>query len=448
MRHFRLTLLTTACAIALSACSSGGKGAEQYKSLVEASTQNAQASQNQTALSNLQASLTAAQQAESEAKSALSAAKAKVAELEKALSEAKALASANEAKVAQLQADLTTAKAQANQLTEAQQQASEAAAKVAQLQAELDKVKKALAGYQAAEAAELAAQQEAERIKAEEAAMAEKVKTLYETAVVSNGNENGVSKLSGSVATIKNGEYQVTAVPTNSQQNLNVVTLDGKELTLFSQQELLDIAGSFGWGKEKKLVGVTDITNEQGQVIGKKSGLPTSWWGDDFAHLRFGYVTENGETKMFVQGNMTPVSETEATTFSWTNHYRAGSSDPQADPYAPPYENEIVRPMLTTGEADYKGYAFYGKGAEIQQYNLTGKANFDEKSVTLAMLNEDKTTKLSMKGTIADNTFAGTHEGVVMKGAFYGTKAYNLGGLFYQTTGEEKGSQGVFGASQ
>ncbi|WGE43779.1 transferrin-binding protein-like solute binding protein [Actinobacillus equuli subsp. equuli] len=186
---------------------------------------------------------------------------------------------------------------------------------------------------------------------------------------------------------------------------------------------------------------IFDITTENGK--GKVGSLPRKSTGSDFEHMRYGYYTDkDGKTSLFVQGYLTPTTaaqtgEETKSPFNYWDASRGNNSSPQ-----PLYSLPVEKVY------EYKGTTFYGNGNQYAEYATTAYADFDNKKVQVNVLNTTGENKLTFGGNINNNTFEGTHNGIVTKGAFFGKRASDIGGIFYQTEGAEKGNNGVFGATQ
>lgn len=234
-----------------------------------------------------------------------------------------------------------------------------------------------------------------------------------------------LTRVNGKHLVVKQGN--LLDKPLTNQENLDQLIVDGKSITLY---RLDDIRAT---GEREYQ---TKDLNENG-LVGKLGSFSKSRSVDDFAQIRYGYVTdENGQTTLFVQGHTTP-TEQNATSPFFRNSY---GTDNQ-------WRGVTLRKM-PSGETAYRytGTAFYGKEGNYQELTVNALADFQHKKVK-AELKDGETTKVVLGGIIRGNTFVGEHNGVVTSGAFYGYMAQDLGGVFYQTAGEEKDKQGVFGAT-
>ncbi|MCK3655528.1 hypothetical protein A4G19_07120 [Pasteurellaceae bacterium Macca] len=235
--------------------------------------------------------------------------------------------------------------------------------------------------------------------------------------------------VTGKLLTVENQKFTHSDVP-KSNRELNQLIINGKTIDLFSAEEI----------KAHRRTSPTDYVindlSDKGVQAGKVGSLPKSKLADDFAQMRYGYVTDGNKTTLFVQGHLTPENGTANTPYS---HYFYATNTPQAT------KGEVLEGLPASGSYKYIGSAFYGKDNAYQQLKAEATADFTQKTVSVA-LKEGDVEKLSLQGEIKGNTFSGLYQGVETKGAFYGTKAQDMGGIFYQTTGEEK--QGVFGATK
>ena len=107
--------------------------------------------------------------------------------------------------------------------------------------------------------------------------------------------------------------------------------------------------------------------------------------------------------------------------------------------------------MTTSGSVTYVGSAVYGKNGSYE--GLDGKvravANFDTKNidVTIDLTKAGGATdKLEFGGQIKGNTFAGEKNGIETRGGFFGY--YDLAGVYQVKSGDKKGYNGAFGATE
>lgn len=415
MNKLKLSVLATACILALTACSSGkGKGGDYL---------NGEANKR---IQELNARV-------DEAKKQVAAAEQKAKEAEKA----------SETALNQQKAEAT---AQANKAAE------EAKAELDKVTAEKAAVEKELADAKAQLAAiEKAKQDELDRAAAAEKAEQERVaNNVAETKkqVKDNGTFEkkymkpgdpwfgtaatevtlNLSNVVGKQLSVADGNFTHQDVVAESR-DLNTLVVNGKEIALYSVDEVkasvTNNSGNY----------VTKSIDAEG-VSGKVGSLSKSRFGSDFDQVRYGYVTENGKTTLFVQGHTTPATGSADSPFDRFNY--GGAREDQ-------YSSLSAMP---TGEKvwAYTGTAFYGKDGSYQELSVDAVADFNLKKVK-AELKDGDSLKLTLGGLINDNTFTGEYNGVVTSGAFYGDQAQDLGGVFYQTTGNDKDKNGVFGAT-
>lgn len=241
--------------------------------------------------------------------------------------------------------------------------------------------------------------------------------------------ERDFSFVSGKIVSVENGQL-VDKPLKDKHQELNELVIEGKSIVLYSKPEIVEYKKEYYDDYAVKKFSNDGISG----VIGS---LPNEPGILNFAQMRYGYLTENGKTTLFVQGHLTP--ETNEVNSPY-NHLYYGLPNERNK------EGDVLKPMPQSGIFDYKGFAFYGKDNQYKQLSVKGIADFNAKKVKLDLIDND-TTKLELAGNIKGNTFSGSYQGAVMNGAFYGTAARDLGGIFYQTEGELKDNNGVFGAT-
>lgn len=239
-----------------------------------------------------------------------------------------------------------------------------------------------------------------------------------------------LSNVVGKQLSVTDGNFTHQDVVAESR-DLNTLVVNGKEIALYSVDEVkasvTNNSGNY----------VTKSIEAEG-VSGKVGSLSKSRFGSDFDQVRYGYVTENGQTTLFVQGHTTPATGSVDSPFDRFNY--GGAREDQ-------YSSLSAMP---TGEKvwAYTGTAFYGKDGSYQELSVDAVVDFNLKKVK-AELKDGDSLKLTLGGLINDKTFTGEYNGVVTSGAFYGDQAQDLGGVFYQTTGndKDKNKNGVFGAT-
>lgn len=391
-KNLRLSLIAIACSLAITACSSDNKGATRYENLVKNKTEEA------------------TKRAEEKAKRAQESDTAKkLADLEKKQKELEAeLAKKQNGNTA---APSVSGNVPSNVITPSTPAKSKDVEEAKPTEKKEPEVKASVGKVLSTEEA----------------------KKALEGAFKDNGKtNNNTIKLSGS--SISTDSLTATNIDKNTTSNLNELIIDGTTITLYSPQFLANTAAT------ETEVGVGDINDKN--ITGKKGGLPKTKYGSNLEHMRYGFYTKDGKTNLYVQGLMTPVSskaddEKAYAEFNWYGLYKNGEKN---------VETVTIRSLPTEGTYEYKGTAFYGSNNNYKEYAVTSYADFTEKKVKVDVALND--SHLIFGGNIKDNTFSGTHNGIVSKGAFFGTKGTDMGGVFYQTAGEDKGHNGVFGATQ
>ncbi|WP_324682971.1 transferrin-binding protein-like solute binding protein [Bibersteinia trehalosi] len=409
MKTLKISLLSVACAIALGACSSVKDSVNSY---INSQANQAQKSANQKA---------------QDAKEAQKNAEEKAREAENKLAESeKKLAEANSSET-NTKEELKKAEAEKDNAAKAAQAEKERADK---LQQELDAAKKA-------------EQDKLVALAAEERRVAENVAALQagfedrgtENKIIAYGfrqtpTEFKISNVAGKILTVENGTLADSTFPT-AHKDLNTLLIDGKSIQLFDSA---DIQASYSMGKTT----VKEIDGDD--YLGHVVGLSKSKYHDDHTQSRYGYVTKNGKTTLFVQGHLTPIQNAEepkiASPYDHGNHFnRDGAA--------------ILDALPTDKVYAYQGLAFYGKENNYVQLNTEAIADFNEKKVKVE-LKEADTVKLTLGGNIKEggNTFAGQYNGVHTNGAFYGKAGLDIAGTFYVAEGADKDYNGVFGATK
>lgn len=251
------------------------------------------------------------------------------------------------------------------------------------------------------------------------------IQDKLDTTFIDNTTSNN-SSLSGSLITNDNGVLKISNIDKTSQQNLNKLIIDNTEIVLFSDDFIKEAASS------GKVIKTESIQHETGKV----GSLPPGKYRDNYEQLRYGYITKDGKTTLFVQGHMTPSTKVDggvSSPFSYYGYYTGKTS-----------ETRILRELPTEGVYAYEGTTFYGKDNAYSEFKTSGYADFGNKKVKI----EVPDAKLVFGGKISGNSFGGNYDGIVTKGAFYGTKGVDIGGTFYQTKGDDAGKNGVFGLTQ
>ncbi|WGE72009.1 transferrin-binding protein-like solute binding protein [Actinobacillus equuli subsp. haemolyticus] len=396
-KNLRLSLIAIACSLAITACSSDNKGATRYENLVKNKTEEA------------------TKRAEEKAKRAQESDTAKkLADLEKKQKEL-------EAELAKKQNGNTAAPSVSgnvpnNVITPSTPAKSKDVEEAKPTEKKEPEVKASVGKVLSTEEA----------------------KKALEGAFKDNGIESETIKLSGGTSTLNSNSQSYTAsdiIPTD--KNLNTLNVDGTTVTLISTGTMKEHRAKSDNSYQYEFNKIFDIKNEQEKVVGKVGSLPKRGISNDFDQMRYGYYTKNGQTILFVQGYMTPTTKYANSPFNyWKESSPNGSTS-----------TTTLNEMPTSKTYEYSGSAFYGNGHSFDELKTRAYADFDNKKVKIELLDND-TTKLTLGANITNNTFSGEHNGTVTKGAFFGNRAQDLGGLFYQTSGKDAGKHGVFGASQ
>ncbi|WGE33895.1 transferrin-binding protein-like solute binding protein [Actinobacillus genomosp. 1] len=229
------------------------------------------------------------------------------------------------------------------------------------------------------------------------------------------GNKESTS-LSGVILTAnKDGSFKA-ANPKNND-SLDTLNIDGTTISLFSAGEKLS---DIGVNKLKTLSEKDLKDSPNNKLFGYVGSI--GQYGDrglDFKAIRYGVAIVDDVAHPFVQGFLTP---------------ETGNVVVQGEQYFPiPHQ----------GSFKYTGFAVYGSGSDYKQLNSEVIADFTNKKVKVDLMGD--LTKLTFGGDIHGNTFSGTSkDGIETKGAFYGSLARDVGGVFNHT---KEGKNGAFGAS-
>ena len=229
------------------------------------------------------------------------------------------------------------------------------------------------------------------------------------------GNKESTS-LSGVILTAnKDGSFKA-ANPKNND-SLDTLNIDGTTISLFSAGEKLS---DIGVSKLKTLSEKDLKDSPNNKLFGYVGSI--GQYGDrglDFKAIRYGVAIVDDVAHPFVQGFLTP---------------ETGNVVVQGEQYFPiPHQ----------GSFKYTGFAVYGSGSDYKQLNSEVIADFTNKKVKVDLTGDS--TKLTFGGDIHGNTFSGTSkDGIETKGAFYGSLARDVGGVFNHT---KEGKNGAFGAS-
>ncbi|MGX2949514.1 transferrin-binding protein-like solute binding protein [Ursidibacter sp. B-7004-1] len=204
----------------------------------------------------------------------------------------------------------------------------------------------------------------------------------------------------------------------NGKEALNELIINDQRIILFSSSDLISGNGLDGF----KVLTNKDVAQEtpiNGTVKGLVGGFGSqaSYNPTEFRNMRFGAVNINDKSYLFVQGLLTPTSL-----------------------------QDSIYPVPRNGKFLYhKGYALYGSLGNYQQLGADVVADFNNKKVQV-VLKDGEQQKLAFNADIDGNVFKGITNGIETQGAFYGSLAAEVGGVFYQTEGVDKGKNGVFGA--
>lgn len=271
---------------------------------------------------------------------------------------------------------------------------------------------------------------------------------------VSGTNEKQVeytfSYVSGKLLQVKDGVFTDIALAPQ-QIDLNQLKIGEHTITLYSAEDI----------KAARTTSVRDnyeiksIMNENKEEIGKIGSLPLSYAKWNFRQMRYGYVTQDGKTTLFVQGHLTPETEEKAkkvrSPFSFQYYGQTiltDEDDPNSTQPHPKIKEgeELKEPMPTAGVYQYKGFAFSSHENGYQQNTITAMADFENKKVKVN-ITQGEGEALVLGGKIHGNTFEGTYNNMYTKGGFYGREARELGGFFMDTAEKSKHLHGVFGAT-
>ncbi|AGH37500.1 hypothetical protein F543_21720 [Bibersteinia trehalosi USDA-ARS-USMARC-189] len=142
-----------------------------------------------------------------------------------------------------------------------------------------------------------------------------------------------------------------------------------------------------------------------------------------YQFVRFGVINSNSHSHLFVQGLQTPIEGV------WSEIDNGHAN---------------LYPMPKSGKFVYKkGDALYGKAGNYSALSAEVRADFNQKQLNVS-LKDGQTEKLAFSAAIEGNTFNGNSHGVESKGAFYGSGANQVGGVFYESQSQYNG---VFGAT-
>lgn len=328
---------------------------------------------------------------------------------------------------------------------------SAAPAKTAQ-QIEAERLASEKAAAEKAAAEKAAAEKAAEQA---ETARIAAVKSNLDSVFVQNtetyqgknrfGSDRTFAQLSGSTANASAATFNTENIKGAKEANLNELVIGTTKIKLLSDEEIHSWAKGSNASEREKLgvlsKNLTDIDASGAKVSGKVNAFSEKVNAENLAQTRYGYVTIDGVTHFFVQGYQTPVAGTAEVNspFNLSAYTRT----------ATPASGQAVRiaEMPTDKILAYKGQAFYGKDGIYNPLDMAATADLSNKKVKV-VLSEAGADKFTFGGNIDGSNFAGNVNGVVTKGAFYGPKALDIGGIFYVTEGANKNNNGVYGGTQ
>lgn len=392
-KHLRLSFIAIACSLAITACSSDNKGATRYEDLVK----------NKVDEANKKAEEKAKKDKESETAK-------KLAELEKKQKE----------------------------LEQQLKQKNQEAPKTEPKQEDIPKVDPKEKGEPKMDPQkENPSKLESKNERTKNLTITEAKEELEKT-FKDNGISDGTALLSGGLSTSTQNSFSGRNIE-NHSKGINTLIVDGKEITLISVDDMKKHRAESDdiLDDDKKVFNkIFEINTESGH--GKVGSLPKAASKSDFEQMRYGYYTDkNGVTHLFVQGYLTPTtlkeSEKVNSPFNYYWMSRNGNSS----------DRRSLREMPISGVYEYNGKAFYGKGGSYDELTTKAYADFSNRKVKVE-LSKDSMQTLTFGGDIKGNTFSGSHNGIATKGGFYGSKANDIGGIFYNTN---NGNDGVFGGS-
>lgn len=210
-------------------------------------------------------------------------------------------------------------------------------------------------------------------------------------------------------------------------RDLNKLVIDGTEITLYSVDDVRTATQASEYSSK--------AINQDG-FQGKVGAIAKSRNADAFNQVRYGYVTKDGKSTLFVQGHITPTEEGVSSPFD--SYYYGTSREGQFTP---------LSIMPTAQVWRYQGSAFYGKDGVYDELAVDAVADFTENKIRADLKSNDDDVLLTLGAQITGNQFSGSYNGVVTSGAFYGSNAQNMAGVFYQTSGDNKDKNGVFAAT-
>lgn len=244
----------------------------------------------------------------------------------------------------------------------------------------------------------------------------QQTKSKFFTAV-SDGFTTKESTFLSGVILSHTGNDSFKGVNPQKNDELDILNIDGTKITLFNLDDKLGVTAF----ENLKTLSDKDLEPLANKKLSGYVGSQGQYGerGQDFKAVRYGVATINGVSHPFVQGFLTP--ETDNISVRGQYYY----------------------PIETQGSFKYTGFAVYGNGNNYKQLTSEVIADFTHKKVKVTLT--DDATKLSFGGNINGNIFSGTNkDGIETKGAFYGSLARDIGGVFNYA---KEGKNGAFGAS-
>lgn len=118
-----------------------------------------------------------------------------------------------------------------------------------------------------------------------------------------------------------------------------------------------------------KLPSFNTLTNEKGETVGKVNRPWAGFSAYEFTEVRYGVLTENGKSRLFVQGHLTPATEPEKAVTS-------------------PITGARLRDLTELGQSAwvYQGNALYGINNEYTEFAAKGIADMGQKRSKLMCL--------------------------------------------------------------
>ncbi|WGE54416.1 transferrin-binding protein-like solute binding protein [Actinobacillus equuli subsp. equuli] len=234
---------------------------------------------------------------------------------------------------------------------------------------------------------------------------------------VNDGFATKESTLLSGVILNTSGNGSFKGINPSKNDDLDALDIDGTKITLFNVDDKL---------REIAVENLKTLSNKDLDPLANKklSGYVGSQGqygerGLDFKAVRYGVAIINNVGHPFVQGFLTP---------------ETGNIS---------VRGEYYYPIEAKGSFKYTGFAVYGSGNDYKQLTSEVIADFTNKKVKVDLAGD--ATKLSFGGDINGNTFSGTSkDGIETKGAFYGSLARDVGGVFNYA---KEGKNGAFGAS-